>query len=72
MGAHSLGRAIKRSTGYNHAWTPGRESVFDNEYYQLLVNNASMYCNDVRLLIIEKSIYGHAKNLHLNTLLIIL
>ena len=62
MGAHSLGRALKTSTGYNHAWTPGRENVLSNEFYQLLVNNASMYCNDVRQFVINKNIYKDTKN----------
>ena len=50
MGAHSLGKATFKSTGYRHSWTPRRENIFSNEFYQLLLKNASMYCNEVRLL----------------------
>ena len=50
MGAHSLGKATFKSTGYRHSWTPRRENIFSNEFYQLLHKNASMYCNEVRLL----------------------
>ena len=34
MGAHSLGEAKRENSGYNGSWTPNRENVFDNEFYQ--------------------------------------
>ena len=46
MGAHSLGRARKENSGYRFSWTPTRENVFDNEYYQLIYNFAPMFKNE--------------------------
>jgi len=45
MGAHSLGRARKENGGYKFSWTPTKEHIFDNEYYQLMYNFAPMYLN---------------------------
>ena len=47
MGAHSLGRARTANSGYNGAWTPGRENTFDNEFYQLLVDANVTFRNRV-------------------------
>ena len=46
MGAHSLGRAHKRNSGYRFSWTPTKEHVFDNEFYQLIRNFAHLYTNE--------------------------
>lgn len=45
MGAHSLGRARTGNSGYNGAWTPGRENTFNNEFYQLLVDATMSFRN---------------------------
>ena len=48
MGAHSLGRATVANSGYNGPWTPTRENEFNNEFYQLLVNENVSFRNRVR------------------------
>ena len=48
MGAHSLGRMRTENSGYNGAWTPGRENTFNNEFYQLLVDQDVEFRNRVR------------------------
>ena len=50
MGAHSLGRARTENSGYNGAWTPGRENTFNNEFYQLLVDANMSFRNRVNQL----------------------
>lgn len=52
MGAHSLGRARRRNSGFNGLWTPGRTNRFDNEFYQLLVAPDIVYRNTVSSLVI--------------------
>ena len=47
MGAHSLGRARRRNSGFNGLWTPGRTNRFDNEFYQLLIAPDIVYRNTV-------------------------
>ena len=53
MGAHSLGRARRRNSGFNGLWTPGRTNRFDNEFYQLLVAPDIVYRNTVSSLVIK-------------------
>jgi len=45
MGAHTLGGAKPERSGYNGLWTPGREFVFDNEFYCLLIAKDIVYVN---------------------------
>ena len=51
MGTHSLGRAQLQNSGYSGAWTPKRELMFDNEFYQILRDHASDFENVVRFVI---------------------
>ena len=47
MGAHSLGGALKRNSGYSGRWTPDSEDVFDNNFYQRLDENIWTHINKV-------------------------
>ena len=47
MGAHSLGRMRTENSGYNGAWTPSRENTFNNEFYQLLIDQSVEFRNRV-------------------------
>ena len=49
MGAHSLGGAREANSGYAGAFTPPNTGTFDNEYYQLLVNDRATFTNEVGL-----------------------
>ena len=45
MGAHSLGGAKAKHSGYSGKFTPHNTQTFDNEYYQLLATNLTAYTN---------------------------
>ena len=45
MGAHSLGGAKAKHSGYSGKFTPHNTQKFDNEYYQLLATNLKAYTN---------------------------
>ena len=54
MGAHSLGGARTRNSGYRGVWTPdlGRSDVFNNEFYQRLNEDIWSFRNKVSFHII--------------------
>ena len=54
MGAHSLGGAREANSGYAGAFTPPNTGTFDNEYYQLLVNDRATFTNEVGLVHFDK------------------
>ncbi len=37
MGAHQVGRLHMGSSGYEGKWVGNQETMFDNEYYQLMI-----------------------------------
>ena len=54
LGAHSVGQAIQKSSGYNGKWNPGHIDVFNNHYYEAMLdptlhweNKASIYFSKV-------------------------
>lgn len=47
MGAHSLGRADRQNSGYSGTWTTDAGQLFNNEYYQLLINTDLTFNNVV-------------------------
>ena len=55
LGAHSLGRARRRNSGFGGQWTPGRLNRFDNEMYKLLLAPDIVYrnivCTDIKFLV---------------------
>ena len=42
-----MGGAIRDQSGYEGAWTPGRDTIFNNELYQVIANNAHKFHNKV-------------------------
>ena len=51
MGAHGLGGAIRNQSGYEGAWTPGRDTLFNNELYQIMDEDIDKFYNGVILII---------------------
>ena len=51
MGAHGLGGAIRNQSGYEGAWTPGRDTLFNNELYQIIDEDIDKFYNGVLLII---------------------
>ena len=47
MGAHGLGGAIRNQSGYEGAWTPGRDTLFNNELYQIMHEDIEKFYNGV-------------------------
>jgi len=45
MGAHGLGGAIRNQSGYEGAWTPGRDTLFNNELYQIMHEDIDKFYN---------------------------
>ena len=51
MGAHGLGGAMRNQSGYEGAWTPGRDTLFNNELYQIMHEDIDKFYNGVLLII---------------------
>ena len=62
MGAHGLGGAIRNQSGYEGAWTPGRDTLFNNELYQIMDEDIDKFYNGV-ILIINSLIFEFIKHL---------
>ena len=54
MGAHNLGEARIFNSGYDGAWSEGRENRFDNEFYKHLINRKLEFRNEVCMYIFAK------------------
>ena len=51
MGAHGLGGAMRNQSGYEGAWTPGRDTLFNNELYKIMHEDIDKFYNGVLLII---------------------
>ena len=47
MGAHTIGAAHKKSSGFDRHWTPGQQDVFNTTYYEAMVDPALKWKNMV-------------------------
>ena len=47
MGAHTIGEAQKKDSGFNGYWTPGQQDVFNTTYYEAMVDPTLKWKNKV-------------------------
>ena len=49
LGAHSLGQATPVNSGYSGQWTPGEIDVFDNHYFEAMLDKTLKWENKERI-----------------------
>jgi len=48
LGAHTIGMAEKKNSGFDGHWTPDEESVFNVTYYEAMIDPTLKWHNKVK------------------------